>query len=141
MIVLDTNVLSELAKPQAEAIGVAWADAQFVDDLYATTISEAKLLYGLALMAPGRRKDDLRRAIETAFATLLAGRVLPFDRAAAQAYAELAGGRKRRGKPVGIADLQIAAIARARGAGAIATRDVGDFEGCDVPVINPWAGT
>jgi hypothetical protein len=138
LIVLDTNVLSELAKPAAEPIVIAWANAQPVADLYTTAINEAEILFGLAIMPPDRRRDALQRAVDTAFSVLLAGRVLPFDRLAARRYAELAGDRRRNGRPVGLADLQIAAIARARNATAIATRNTQDFADCGVPVVNPW---
>ncbi len=138
MIVLDTNVISELAKPHTDPIVLAWADSEPIETFYATATSEAEMLFGVALMSPGRRRDEMRRAVITAFSTLLAGRVLPFDRAAAAAYGEWAAERRRTGRPVGTADLQIAAIARARNAAAIATRNVKDFTGCGVPVIDPW---
>lgn len=118
---------------------VAWADAQRSESLHATAISEAELLYGVAILPPGRRREDLRRSVVTAFAGLLAGRVLPFDSAAAASFAAWAAERREAGQPVGMADLQIAAIARARGATAIATRNLRDFAGCGVPLINPWA--
>ena len=132
MIVIDTNVLSELAKPKAEPAVIAWANAQPIEDLYTTAITEFEMLYGLACMPAGRRQDSLRRAIETAFSALLAGRVLSFDRAAARAYADLAAEQRRQGRALHGADLQIAAIARARGASVIATRNTRDFEGCGV---------
>lgn len=138
MIVLDTNVISELAKPQADPAVIAWADNQPIATLHATAISEAEMLYGVALVPSGRRREDLRRAVMTVFSTLLAGRVLPFDSAAAAAFAEWAADRRRVGKPVGMPDLQIAAIAKARGASAIATRNTRDFAGCGVPLIDPW---
>ncbi|HME20594.1 MAG TPA: type II toxin-antitoxin system VapC family toxin [Acetobacteraceae bacterium] len=138
MIVIDTNVLSELAKPAAEPTVVAWANAQPIEDLYTTATTEAEMLFGLACVPAGRRQDSLRRAIETAFSVLLAGRVLSFDRPAARAYAELAVERRRQGRAANGPDLQIAAIARSRGASAIATRNTRDFEGCGMPLINPW---
>ena len=138
MIVIDTNVLSELAKPAAEPAVVTWANAQPVEDLYTTAITEAEMLFGLACLPAGRRHDNLRRAIETAFSVLLAGRVLSFDRPAARAYAELAVERRRQGRAANGPDLQIAAIARARGASAIATRNTYDFEGCGMALVNPW---
>ena len=141
MIVLDTNVISELAKPNTDPAVVAWADAQPIQTLHATTVSEAEMLYGVALLPAGRRRDDLRRAVITAFATLLAGRVLPFDSAAAAAFAEWAADRRRAGRPVSMADLQIAAIALARGATAIATHNTRDFLGCGVTLIDPWRST
>jgi predicted nucleic acid-binding protein len=140
VIVLDTNVLSELAKAGADSRVVAWADAQASDDLYTTAITEAEMLYGLALLPTGRRRDDLQRAAMTALTGLLAGRILPFDSAAAAAFATLAANRRQTGKPVGVADVQIAAIAVSQQATAIATRNMADFAGCGVPLINPWDG-
>jgi len=138
VIVVDTNVLSELTRWEAEPAVIAWSNAQPIEDLYTTAITESEMLYGLACVPAGRRHDALRRAIETAFSALLAGRVLSFDRAAARAYAELAVERRREGRAFHGADLQIAAIARARGARVIATRNTQDFEGCGITLINPW---
>lgn len=138
MIVLDTNVLSALAKPAAEPTVVAWANAQPAEDLYTTVTTEVEMLSGLACVPAGRRQDALRRAVETAVLVLLAGRVLSFDRGAARAYAELAVERRRQGRTANGPDLQIAAIAHARGARAIATRNTFDFAGCRTPLINPW---
>ena len=132
VIVMDTNVISGLAKPRPDPAVLVWADAQPVETLHATAISEAEMLYGVALLPVGRRRD-LGRAVVTVFATLLAGRVLPFDGAAAMTFADWAAGR-----PVGLADLQIAAIAKARGASSIATRNIRDFEGCGLALIDPW---
>jgi toxin FitB len=117
---------------------VAWANAQPAEDLDTTVITEAEILFGLACVPAGRRQDSLRRAVETAFSVLLAGRVLSFDRGAARAYAELAGQRRRQGQTANGPDLQIAAIAHSRGARAIATRNTRDFAGCGTPLINPW---
>jgi predicted nucleic acid-binding protein len=138
VIVLDTDVLSELAKPAAEPVVIGWANAQPIEDLYTTAITEAEMLFGLACMPTGTRQDRLRRAVETAFSVLLGGRVLSFDRVAARAYADLAAERRRQGRAVHGADLQIAAIARARGARVIATRNTRDFAECGVALINPW---
>jgi len=138
MILLDTNVISELAKPRADPAVIAWADAQLIETLHMTSISEAEMLYGVALLPIGRRRDDLLRAIMTAFTTLLTGRVLPFDSAAATEFAAWAANRRRAGQSVGLGNLQIAAIARARGAAAIATRNTRDFADCGIPLIDPW---
>jgi predicted nucleic acid-binding protein len=138
VIVVDTNVLSELTRWEAEPAVIAWSNAQPIEELYTTAITESEMLYGLACVPAGRRHDALRRAIETAFSALLAGRVLSFDRAAVRAYAELAVERRREGRAFHGADLQIAAIARARGARVIATRNTRDFEGCGITLINPW---
>jgi predicted nucleic acid-binding protein len=139
VIVLDTNVISELARRRADPAVVSWANAQPMETLYSTAITEAELLYGLNIMVAGARRDTLRRAVLTLFGGLLMGRILSFDSAAAAEYADWAADRRRAGKPVGVPDLQIAAIARARRARAIATRNTADFAGCGVAVIDPWA--
>ena len=90
------------------------------------------------LLSPGRRRDELRRAVQIVFASLLAGRVLPFESGAAACFGEWAAERRLAGKLVGMADLQIAAIAQSRRATAIATRNTKDFEGCGVPLIDSW---
>jgi predicted nucleic acid-binding protein len=140
LIVVDTNVLSELARPRPAPAVQEWADAMPLARLCTTAITEAELRFGLALLPPGRRERELAQAVEAVFATLVGGRVLPFDRAAAQAYAGLAAGRRRAGRRVDTADLQIAAIALARKLEAIATRNVAHFEGCGIALIDPWQG-
>ena len=139
MIVVDTNVISELIGRNAAPAVTIWMDAHPVDSLYTTAITEAELLFGLAIMPAGRRKSELERAIHTMLSRLFEGRVLAFDRPAAGAYAELAAERRRAGRSFRGADLQIAAIARARNADAIATRNIRDFADCGVPLVNPWA--
>lgn len=142
LIVLDTNVVSELAKAAADPAVVAWANAQRAADLFTTAITEAEMRFGLALLPEGRRRADLSRAVDVAFASLLAGRVLPFDHAAAASYGVLAARRRQAGRPSGAAggnhDLQIAAVAVANGATAIATRNVDHFAECGITVVNPW---
>jgi predicted nucleic acid-binding protein len=110
-------------------------------DAYAGTHlhhGEAELRFGLALLSPVRRRTELEQAVEAVFQIVVGGRVLPFDRGAAQAYAGLAAQRRQAGPPVGTADLQIAAIALTRKLEAVATRIVGHFEACGVSVVNPW---
>lgn len=99
MIVLDTNVVSELAKAAADPAVVAWANARRAADLFTTAITEAEMRLGLALLPAGRRRSDLSRAVDVAFASLLAGRVLAFDRAAAASYGLLATRRRQAGRP------------------------------------------
>lgn len=141
MIILDTNVLSELTRSAPAAEVLAWARAQDADAIFTTTISEAEMRYGLASMPDGRRRAALARAIDTMLSMVLGSRVLPFDRIAATEYGDWAATRRRLGRPVAMADLLIAAIARARGATAIATRNTDDFAGCGIPLINPWQPT
>lgn len=111
--------------------------AQPAEALFTTAVAEAEMYFGLALLAPSKRRRDLEAAIAPIFTHDLAGRVLPFDSAAARQYAELAAGRRRAGRTMSVADAQIAAIVRSRGA-ALATRNVADFEDCAFEVIDPW---
>ena len=137
MIVLDTNVVSELLRPVPDARVEAWMAGQVGGDLWFTTVGEAELLYGLALLPEGRRRDALADAIEAMLADDFRGRILPFDRAAALAYATIAAARRGAGRPIGTLDCQTAAIALAHGA-SMATRNTRDFVGCGVHVIDPW---
>ena len=138
MIVLDTNVLSELTRPAPDPAVQAWVSAQRASELYTTTISEAELAYGLALLPQGRRREALALAVARLLGEGLGGRVMAFDRAAAAAYGAIAARRRTAGRPVATADGQIAAIALARGATLLATRDIGGFQHCGVPILNPW---
>jgi len=138
VIVLDTNVLSELIRPETDARVAAWVAAQRRAELCTTAISEAELAYGLALLPKGRRRDALAQAVARLLGEGLGGRVLPFDRAAAAVYGEFAARRRAAGRPAATADAQIAAVARARGASLLATRDAGGFEGCQVRLVDPW---
>jgi predicted nucleic acid-binding protein len=107
------------------------------EHLHTTSITEAEILLGLELMPKGRRGDELERATLRMFQVILSGRVLPFDRAAARAYALIFAERQKIGRPIKQPDAQIAAIARSRGA-AVATRNIADFEHCGIKVIDPW---
>ncbi|MDQ3036740.1 MAG: type II toxin-antitoxin system VapC family toxin [Myxococcota bacterium] len=138
MIVLDTNVLSELMKPRPSMAVVRWVDARSVASLYTTSLTEAELLHGIALLPNGKRRDAIDAAARAMFEEELAGRVLPFGSAAARAYAEIAAARRRAGRPIATIDAQIAAIVRATGA-TLATRNVSDFDGCGIDVANPWS--
>jgi predicted nucleic acid-binding protein len=138
VIVLDTNVLSELTRPDPDRSVLTWVAKQRRAELYTTAINEAELAYGLALLPKGRRRDALAQAVARLLGEGLGGRVLAFDRSAAAAYGEIAAERRAVGRPIATADGQIAAIARARGAGLLATRDLGGFQDCGVPIVNPW---
>jgi predicted nucleic acid-binding protein len=126
MIVLDTNVLSETLRKKPSANVLIWM----------RSAPEAELLHGIALLAPGKRRQSLEAVVGLIFTDDLAGRVLPFDSAAAREYAEIAAARRRAGRPISEADARIAAIVRSRGA-ALATRNVQDFAGCELQVIDP----
>ena len=123
--------------PQPSVRVVEWVTRQPAQDLYLSTISEAELRYGAEVLPLGRRRERLIAEIEGMLNEDFAGRVLPFDRAAAQAYAEIAAARRAAGHPISHADCQIAAIARSAGA-SVATRDEDGFQGCGIDVINPW---
>ena len=140
MILLDTNILSELMRPTPEAAVDQWLAGQPAASVFISAITEAELRYGLALMPPGKRRSALAVEIENMLGEDFSGRILPFDSPAAIAFAEIAAKRRQAGRPISQADAQIAAIAWSRGA-ALATRNVPDFEGCGVEIINPWSST
>ncbi len=137
MIVLDTNVLSELmrAKPAPEVL--VWIDAQPTSQLFISAITVAEILYGIARMADGKRKQSLLDTVTLMFDEDFAGRILSFDSDAAVHYAGLAADSEAKGKVVDMADGQIAAIAALHDA-RVATRNVRHFDYLGVPVINPW---
>lgn len=137
MTILDTNVISELMRDIPQPIVLAWLDAQPETSLFVTTVTEAEILTGIALLPVGRRRQHLAEVAERVFA-LFAERILVFNRDAAHAYAEIFTWRRTSGRPISKIDCQIAAIARSCEA-AIATRNVADFEGLEVDVINPWS--
>ena len=137
MIVLDTNVLSELMKPAPAARVVKWMAAQPAPILYTTSITQAEILHGLMLLPRGRRRNALEAAATSMFEEDFGGRILGFGADAAPRYAQIASDRRRAGRPISHFDAQIAAIARLAGA-ALATRNLGDFEGCGLTVVNPW---
>jgi toxin FitB len=137
VFVLDTNILSAMMRLQLEPEVAAWISAQPVGLLFTTSLSQAEILSGLAIIPNGRRRRDLEAAAHIMFVEDFEGRVLPFDMKAAAAYADIFAARKRAGRPASTIDLMIASVARSHG-GSIVTRDTGGFEECGVPLINPW---
>ena len=137
MYVIDTNVASELMRPLPAPAVAAWIASRDAEELYLTAVSEAELLYGVAILPAGRRRNELEAAMLRWLDTGFAERILPFDSAAARDYADIAVGRRSAGRPIAPADCQIAAIARCRGM-AVATRNVRDFEDISVEVVDPW---
>lgn len=137
MIVLDTTVVSELMRANPEPAVVAWTAAQAFPELYTTTITRAEIQYGIAILPAGRRRAALADGAMRMFLRVFTGRVLIFDAAAADRYAEIRSTRRRAGRPISPLDAQIAAIALAHRA-AVATRNVRDFDGCGVEIVNPW---
>ena len=137
MIVLDTNVLSELLRPNPAPRVEAWLAAQEGASVYFTAVGEAELRHGVAILPAGRRRTAIGAAIDDMLDEDFRDRILPFDREAARAYAAIAADRRAAGRPISQFDCQIAAIAHARGA-SVATRNIGDYEGCGLIMINPW---
>ena len=138
MIILDTNVISEPLRPEPAPRVLAWLDRQSPSTLYLTAVNVAELMDGVARLPDGRRRVDLEAALATRVLPLFAGRVLPFDEAAAFSFARLHSTARAAGHSLGLADAYIAAIAVSRGF-AVATRDVAPFRAAGVDVIDPWS--
>lgn len=137
MIVIDTNVISELWKIEPNPNVQAWIDAQAVETLYLSAITVAELRYGLATMPAGKRRTIYRDRLEGEVLPAFTARVLPFDLDASRAYADLMARARTEGKAIGKADGYIAAIANVR-AFTVATRDGAPFQAAGINVINPW---
>jgi predicted nucleic acid-binding protein len=137
VIVLDTNVISELTRRVPEPAVISWLDSWPATEVVTTAITAAELLYGIAMLPRGHHKTALSAAVHGLLADDFHGRVLPFDDRAAPQYADIVSGRDQLGRPIGIADAQIAAICRASCA-ELATRNTDDFEDTGIELINPW---
>ena len=138
MIVLDTNVISELLRKHPKARVVEWVDAQVVQTLYLSAITVAELRFGIASLPVGKRRDELQYSLEKQLLPLFVGQVLSFDISASQAYGEIMAQARAAGLTISTADGCIAATAAANGM-KVATRDVSPFAAAGVSVINPWA--
>jgi len=137
MTILDTNVLSELMRSSPSPEVVAWVERNLSSELFISTITQAEILFGIALLPDGKRKNNLKMAAQMMFEKDFDRRILPFDQIAAQHYATIASSRKNSGKPIRLFDAQIAAIAKSRGA-KVSTRNEMDFSNCGITVVNPW---
>lgn len=137
MIVIDTNVLSALMREVPERSVVEWLDRQAPDSVWITSITLLEARLGMALLPKGKRRQTLESAFEKLMIEDLEGRILDFDQPAAEAAAQLAAGRQRRGQTIDVRDTQIAGIVTARRA-EFATRNVKHFSDLNVAVINPW---
>ena len=135
MIALDTNVVSELAKPTPDPTVIAWIDQQSELAIAATALAE--LRFGVARLPDGKRRNALSEAIDRFVADDLQGLVLAFDSACADAYGLIVAARERAGRPIGIADAQIAATCSVHNA-VLATGNTKDFQGTAIALINPW---
>lgn len=139
MYILDTNIVSELVRPAPDPGVVAWIQSRATSSLYLTAISQAELLYGIAIMPDGRRKDGLQQAIRAILRDGFDQRILHFTGKSAVHFAEIASRRVHVGRPIAMADAQIAAIAREYRY-TLVTRNIADFRDCDIALINPFGG-
>ena len=137
MIVLDTNVISELARQLPDTGVLAWLDSLEISEVATTAVTAAELRYGVAGLPDGHRKRELTVMIRGILTEDFYGRILPFDERASVRYADLVTGRTRIGRPIGVADAMIAAICRDSGA-TLATRNTADFEETGIELIDPW---
>lgn len=140
MIVWDTNVVSELMRPEPLEHVVAWTDRQPVSEVFITAITVAELLYGIGRLPTGRRRNELVEVFDDMLTVDFERRVLDFDRVAAAHYADLVVKRERIGRPISMADAQIAAICRSHDA-TVATRNIDDFAEMGVDIVNPWTAS
>lgn len=138
MILLDTNVVSEVMKTRPAEAVVAWLNGQDSEKLYVSAITIGEIAYGLRILPVGKRQSGLRERFERFVTLAFDRRVLAYDEAAARTYGELMGDRKELGLPLSVPAGQIAAIAR-RNHLAVATRNVLDFERCGIDALNPFA--
>ncbi len=137
MILLDTNVICEVLRPRPSGQVLAWLAAQDQTRVFTTAITLSEIFSGLRALPAGRRRGKVQAAVQAMFAQEFAGRILPFEETAAAAYVEIVAARELAGRPIHQFDALIAAIALSRG-GQVATRNIRDFEGCGVPLIDPW---
>lgn len=139
MIVVDTNVISELMRPVPDREVATWVAAQSADTFFTTVISVAEVQYGLERLPAGKRREALESKATEVF-TVFEDRILAFDAAAGRRYGRLVAARDATARPIGMADAQIAATCLVHGA-VLATRNGGDFALTGLDVVDPWADT
>ena len=137
MLILDTNVISEVMQSVPSPRVLEWWSQHRAADLFTSAITVAEILYGIELLPNGKRHDRLLTEAEAMFAEDFSGHILPFDEESARAFTEIAARRRSQGLPIAEFDAQIAAIVRSHGA-VLATRNTADFEGCGLRLVNPW---
>lgn len=137
MILLDTNVISEVMRASPSRVVLEWLNNRDSEKLHVSTVTIGEIEYGLRILPAGRRRSVLKERFERFIYRAFAQRILSFDEAAARVYGEVMGLRKELGRPMSVPDGQIAAIARASGL-KIATRNIRDFEECGVDLVNPF---
>ena len=138
MIILDTNVVSEMMRAMPQSAVLGWFATQSAEDVHVTAITMAEVLFGIELLPTGKRRKDIRAGADRTFG-VFAGHILAFDERAAHAFSLISSSRRKQGRPMSEFDAQIAAIARVYGA-TLATRHITDFEGCGLRLVNPWEG-
>jgi predicted nucleic acid-binding protein len=138
VIVLDTNVVSELMRARPADAVLDWVDRHPSHDVHLCAVTVAELLYGIGRLSDGRRKEELSALVETMLDDDFDHRVLAFDEIAARHYADIVVQREHLGRPISMADAQIAAICRSHDA-ILATRDAGGFEATGVELVDPWS--
>jgi predicted nucleic acid-binding protein len=137
VILLDTNVLSEVLKPAPSQVVRRWLAAQEPSAVFTTTITQAEILYGVESLPSGKRRAGLFAGVEKVLTEEFRDRILPFDEEAARRFAKIVAARDATGRPISQFDAMIAAIARSRQA-AVATRNTADFDHCGIRIIDPW---
>ena len=137
MILLDTNIVSEVMKTRPAEAVLTWLNAQKSEFLFISAVTVGEITYGLRILPLGKRRAGLSERFDRFIELAFDQRVLAYDEAAARKYGDLMGERRENGKPMNLADGQIAATARTHGL-AVATRNTQDFEGCGLDVINPF---
>lgn len=137
MILLDTNVISELVRPVPQPAVQNFLRSHPPEELFTSAICEAEIRYGVARIPAGRRRDELAARILAFLAEAFAGGILPFDSGCAARFAEIRASREAKGKPIAVEDAMIAATTAAHGA-TLATRNLADFGDCGIEVVNPW---
>ena len=137
MLLLDTNMLSAMMSAEPVQRVADWILDQSSEELFTAAVCQAEILSGIAILPNGRRRTNLAEAARAMFADDFQGRILPFDGDAAAAYATVLATRRKAGRAAGTIDLMLAAIASVRGA-SVVTRNVADFEGVGLAIINPW---
>jgi predicted nucleic acid-binding protein len=137
MLILDTNVISEILRPEPDKSVVAWFESQPKSQVFTTAISYAEISYGVSLLPKGSRRQKLLATVEVIFEEDLANRILSFDAGCAAHFGDIAASRRVGGRPISQFDAMIAAIARLHGA-KVVTRNTLDFDGCGIDLIDPF---
>lgn len=136
-ILLDTNVISEVMRPNPSGNVISWLNNHNNTDLFISSITIAEICYGLRILPEGKRRQSLQSRFEKFISQGFAKNIINFNELSARAYAEIMGMRKEKGRPMSLPDGQIAAIAKTNYL-SLATRNISDFEGCGIELINPF---